>query len=326
MQGPLFQKIRLKENKSFNILKVERPYFAVPWHFHPEVEIMLVVRGHGTRFVGDSIERFEPYDLVMIGANLAHVWKNSHEHFTDDTDLIAEARVILFQESCFGMNFFSIPEMSAISELLSRAERGIKFTGKTRERVADLIIHAHTLEGAKQFAALIGILDELATTKDYSYLCCAGYNQKVQASDLIRLNTVLDYLMKNFHKPIRLEDVANIANLTPNAFCRYFKTRTNKTVIQFVNELRIGYAHKLLVETQSNIDQIAFDSGFHNLSNFYEQFQKITGKSPFRFRKEHNQKVFIKTKDEPVRLVKMQRSQGHPSLAADPLRASSRPS
>jgi AraC-like DNA-binding protein len=301
MQGPLFQKILLKENRSFNILKVERSYFVVPWHFHPEVEIMLVMRGHGTRFVGDSIERFEPYDLVMVGANLAHVWKNNHEHFVEDSNAIAEARVILFQDSCFGRNFFSIPEMARISELLLRAERGIKFEGKTKEMVADLIVNAYELDGAKQFAALIGILDELSLTEEYNYLCCAGYNQKVQASDLLRLNSVLDYMMKNFHKSIKLEDVANVANLTPNAFCRYFKTRTNKTVIQFVNELRVGYAHKLLVETQSNIDQIAFESGFHNLSNFYEQFQKITGKSPFKFRKEHNQKVFIKTKDEPVK-------------------------
>lgn len=301
MQKPLFQKIHLKENKSFNILKVHRPYFVVPWHFHPEVEIMLVINGHGTRFVGDSIERFQPYDLVMVGANLAHVWKNNHEHFEEDCGVIAEARVILFRESCFGNDFFSVPEMTRISDLLLRAERGIKFEGKMKERIARLIIDAYELEGSKQFIALISILDELASTEEYSYLCSAGYDQKVQASDLSRLNSVLDYLMKNFHKSIKLEEAASVANMSPNAFCRYFKARTNRTVIQFVNELRIGHAHKLLVETQSNIDQVAFDSGFRNLSNFYEQFQKITGKSPFRFRKEHNQKVFIKNKDETLR-------------------------
>lgn len=301
MQKPLFQKIRLKENKSFNILKVHRPYFVVPWHFHPEIEIMLVMDGHGTRFVGDSIEPFHPHDLVMVGANLAHVWKNNHEHFEEDSGVMAEARVILFQESCFGRDFFSIPEMTRISNLLLRAKRGIKFKGKTKETVARRIIEAYEHEDAKQFVSLIGILDELASTEEYRYLCSTGYNQNVQASDLIRLNGVLDFLMKNFRSAIKLEEVAAVANMSANAFCRYFKARTNKTVIQFVNELRIGYARRLLVETQSNIDQVAFDSGFHNLSNFYEQFRKITGKSPFRFRKEHSERIFIKNNNEPLK-------------------------
>jgi AraC-like DNA-binding protein len=286
MQGPLFQRIHLHEDKSFNVLKVQRPYFVVPWHFHPEIEIMLVLKGKGTRFVGDCIESFEPYDLVMVGPNLAHVWKNSSEHFADDPNIIAEARVILFKENCFGENFFSLPEMKIVHDLIERSSRGIKFSGEGKDKVIQNMVDACEKPVVQQFTMLINILETLALTKDFSYLCSAGYDQKIQASDLVRLNTVVDYLMKNFREPIKLEVVAEISNMTSTAFCRYFKSRTNKTVIQFINELRIGYAHKLLAETNYNVEQICFESGFHNVSNFYEQFKKITGKSPFKFRKD----------------------------------------
>lgn len=286
MQGPLFQRIHLHQDKSFNVLKVQRPYFVVPWHFHPEIEIMLVLKGKGTRFVGDSIESFEPYDLVMVGPNLAHVWKNSNEHFTDNPEVIAEARVILFKENCFGENFFSLPEMKIVHDLIERSSRGIKFYGEARDKVIQYLVDACDRPVLQQFTLLINILETLALTKDFSYLCSAGYDQKIQASDLVRLNTVVDYLMKNFREPIKLDVVAEISNMTSTAFCRYFKSRTNKTVIQFINELRIGYAHKLLAETNYNVEQICFESGFHNVSNFYEQFKKSTGKSPFKFRKD----------------------------------------
>jgi len=293
MHEPLFQRIHLTENKSFNILKVDRPHFVVPWHFHPEVEIMLVLKGKGTRFVGDSIEHFEALDLVMVGANLAHAWKNSEVHYLEHSEYTAEARVILFREDCFGNNFFSVPELNAISDLLNRASKGICFEGRNRETIAGLIVDAFNKQGAEQFISLIGILHKLSITQTCRYLCSAGYRQNVLATDLVRLNSVIDFLMKNFQKPVRLQEAADIANMSATAFCRYFKGRTHKTVIQFINELRIGYAHKLLLEKSLNVDQVCYECGFNNVSNFYEQFEKITGKSPHKFRKEHNEKALI---------------------------------
>jgi AraC-like DNA-binding protein len=292
MNGPLYQKIHLKDNKSFNILKVDRPYFIVPWHVHPELEIMLVTSGHGTRFVGDSMESFKPYDLVMVGPNLPHVWKNGHEHYDENSCLLAEARVILFRDDCFGNGFFNMPEMKAVKELFIKAERGLRFEGKTKEKIAKKIIKAYAQQGIAQFLCLIEILDQLSKSKEYSFLSSNGYNQKVHASDLQRLNMVIDFIMKNFRKEITLDQVASVASMAPTALCRYFKGCTNKTLVQFINELRIGYAHKLLMETSNNVEQVCFDCGFNNVSNFYEQFKKITGKSPFKYRKEHSESVF----------------------------------
>jgi len=291
MQKPLFQKIYLTDQKSFNILKVNRPYFVVPWHFHPEVEIMLITKGTGTRFVGDSIEDFGPNDLVMVGSNLAHVWKNSLQHYEASSGLQAEARVILFREDCFGRDFFNIAEMERIKNMLLKAERGLKFFGNTASSVKNKIMAAYEQTGLERFISLIHILNELSQSKEYVTLSSIGYIQQIQTSDLYHLNVVLDYLLKNFKKEIKLEEVSKLANMSPTAFCRYFKSRTNKTLIQFINELRIGYAKKMLVESRDTISTICLNSGYNNISNFYDHFYKITGKRPSQFRDEHHNKL-----------------------------------
>jgi AraC-like DNA-binding protein len=291
MKTPLFVKLFLPKNRPFDFHKVEIPYFVVPWHFHPEIEIMLITKGKGTRFIGDSIESFEPYDLVMVGPNLAHVWKNNH-HLEEGNNLTAECIYILFTENSFGPNFFKIPEMAQLKSLVSKSNRGIKFFGKTKSIVAEKILKAHEQTGVEQFISFMGILHELSVSDEYSVLSSIGFNGKIQASDMHRLNDVLDYLMKNFRDEVKLEEIAEIANMSSTSFCRYFKSRTNKTVFEFINEIRIGHAHKLLVETQYNMDQICFESGFKNVSSFFKQFKLITGKTPSKFRKDHNERIF----------------------------------
>jgi AraC-like DNA-binding protein len=292
MKPALFYKIPLPENKLYDIVKVTLKSFVVPWHFHPEIEIMLITKGRGTRFVGDSIENFEPFDLVMVGSNLAHVWKNSEEHYLEESTAVAECIYIVFRNDSFGKDFFDIPEMHKIKELITRSERGIKFGEITRTLVIDKIVEASQQSGVNQFISLIGILNLLSNSEDFSYLSTIGFNGKVESFDMQRLDRVLEYVMANFRNDIKLDDVANVANMSTTSFCRYFKNRTNKTVMRFINEIRIGYAHKMLVETQYNVEHICYECGFKNVSNFYEQFQKITGKSPFKYRKEHSERVF----------------------------------
>lgn len=293
MQKPLFQKINLTDNKSFNILKVDRPYFVVPWHFHPEVEIMLITNGTGTRFIGDSIEGFKPFDLVIVGSHLTHVWKNGSRHYEESSRLRAEARVILFREDCFGKNFFDLAEMRGIKNLLLRSRRGVEVLGKSKLNIAKKILEAYEQNELDRFLSLIQILEELSNTKEYRILSSIGYVQQIQPSDLDDLNIILDYLIKNFRNQINLQQVSSLANMTPTAFCRYFKKSTNKTLIQFVNELRIGYVKSKLMETRENISTICFESGFNNISNFYDHFYKITGKQPSQFREEHFNKIII---------------------------------
>ncbi|GAB2595236.1 AraC family transcriptional regulator [Spirosoma areae] len=292
MHEPLFQRIHVDENQSYNVLKVDRPYFVVPWHFHPEIELMLVVEGEGTRFVGDSIDRFGPGDLVLVGANLSHVWKNGPAHYQEPSaarpsGVRARARVILFRDDCFGEPFFKTPEMQPVQALFQRAQRGIHFYGKTQQVVAEKIFNAHSQQGTRRLLTFLDILHDLTESQENTLLSTLSYTQSMDAGDMARLNMVLNFLMQSFRNPLRLEEVAAQANMSPTAFCRYFKSRTNKTVVGFINELRVGYAHKLLIETSAKVGDICFDCGFNNLSNFYEQFQAITGRSPAQYRNEH---------------------------------------
>ncbi len=281
----------MPKDKPFDFHKVAKPYFVVPWHFHPEIEIMLITKGKGTRFIGDSIEHFEPYDLVMVGPNLAHVWKNNH-HLEAGNNQTAECIYILFTENSFGPDFFKIPEMVPLRNLLTKSNRGIKFFGETKLSVAEKILKAHQQTGVPQFITFMEILHALSGSDEYELLSSIGFNGKIQASDLHRLNDVLDYLMKNFKAEVRLEEIAEIANMSSTSFCRYFKSRTNKTVFEFINEIRIGHAHKLLIETPYNMDQICFESGFKNVSSFFKQFKTVTGKTPSKFRQDHNERIF----------------------------------
>lgn len=290
MHEPLFQRIHVAENQSYTVLRVDRPYFVVPWHFHPEIELMMVVEGEGTRFVGDSIDRFGPGDLVLVGANLSHVWKNGATHYAEPSGIRAKARVILFRDDCFGDSFFKTPEMQPVRALFQRAERGIFFYGETQQAVAEKISNAHSQQGIRRLLTFLDILHDLANSEEYRLLSTLSYTQSMGAGDIARLNTVLNFLVTEFRNPLRLEEVAAQANMSPTAFCRYFKSRTNKTVVGFINELRVGHAHKLLLETPAKVADISFACGYNNQSNFYEQFQLITGRSPAQYRKEHLKK------------------------------------
>jgi AraC-like DNA-binding protein len=286
MKIPRFIKISFPENKPFDFVRVTRPYFIVPWHFHPEIEIMLITRGTGTRFVGDSIENFEPLDLVMLGPNLAHVWKNNSRQFQEKNSEIAECVYIVFKEESFGSGFFSIPELKSVQDLILRSNRGLKFGEETQKKLYKLMFKALEEKAVDQLVSFLNILKILSETSDYEYLCSREYTQKVDAFDLHRLDSVLDYLLLNYRKEIKLDEVAGIANMSRNAFCRYFKDRTSKTVIQFLNEIRIEHAAQMLMDTQMNVEDIGAACGFKNVSNFYQQFQKSIGVSPSKFRKD----------------------------------------
>lgn len=287
MTEPIFQHIYLNDDESYNILKVDRPFFVVPWHVHPEIEIMYIVEGEGSRFVGDHIENFTAGDLVVVGSNLPHCWKNGPGHYEQGSAYRAKARVILFREESFGQEFFNIKELKNIREMFRRAQQGICFKGRTAAIAAEKIINAYEQNGAKRFISFVDILNDLAESKEYKLLTSEGYRPPLFTSDMQRLNKVVDHLMENFQKPIKLDDVASLAYMSPTAFCRYFKNHTNKTVFRFLNELRVGFAKKLLLEDKDNISDIHYVCGFNNASNFYEQFKKIAGCSPLQFRKQY---------------------------------------
>lgn len=287
----LYQDLPFTPASYVNIYKEELPHFIVPWHYHPEIEIMYILEGTGTRFVGDHVEDYEEGDLCVIGPNLPHEWRNDAIFFHKESNLKASCLCLFFFRELFGTNLLSLPEMQNIKHLLERANRGIKYAGQSREDLSILIKEYVKEEGAARIAKLITLLEKMATSQEYELLASVGYTRNtVDSADFERFNKVYQYLMRNFTRAIRLEEISSLVGLTPNAFCRYFRERTKKTFVQYLNDIRIGHAKKLLIEGKMTISTLSMESGFNNLSNFIDQFKRSTNMSPSEYQRKYGVK------------------------------------
>ena len=288
---PIYEKINKPEDQSFYFEEVIKPYFTDLWHFHPEIEILYVREGNGTKYVGDSINPFNPGDIVIIGSNIPHVWSCNYNYLELENKLKSSAICIQFKEE-FLDKLTVIPESYKINEFLYETKRGIQFIKKTQDNLVKHIENLVNLTGFKRLLGLLTILDIMSTTKDIKYLSSPNYVPKIiNSEDKARMEIIFQYVIKNFQNEIYLEKIASLVNLTPHSFCRYFKSRTTKTFSSFVNEVRIGNACKMLIEKKQTISQVSFDTGFNYLSNFNRQFKNIKGMTPSEFQrryKSHN--------------------------------------
>lgn len=282
---PILEKVEANINHSFhvNYLKVE--HFPSPLHFHPEVEILLVVQGTGTRFLGDSVERYAPGDLVMIGSNVPHMWYSDKFPPQNGNGTISEAIYIIFNMEVFGEHFWDLPELKGLKRVIEYSHRGIKLTGKTRDEVSLLMKSIETSVGFSRVNLLLSILEIVASAEEYEYLASSVLQNTISQGDSDRLNKVYKHVIDNSWRGITLDEAASVANFSAPAFCRYFKKRTNKTFVRFLNEIRVGHACRLLIDENHPISDICFICGFNNISYFIKQFKRTTGFTPLNYRK-----------------------------------------
>ncbi len=273
-------------NKSFSVTHHKMRSLFKLWHYHPELELVLTVSSRGTRFVGDSIKKFESGDVVLIGKDLPHMWLNDDDYFKEDSDLIAEDYVVHFKEHFLGKEFLSIDEMKPISDLLNRSQFGIKFlnlTDEFRQKIREL----NSKTDFERVISLLSILHELATHEDYQLLASVGYINPSHQPTHSKSYKIYEYIFQNFSTQISQDDVARIADMNTAAFSRFFKRTNNKTFSKYLNEVRIGYACKLLLENSKSISSICYESGFNNISNFNRQFKAIKDISPSNYKKKY---------------------------------------
>jgi len=280
---PFIEKLPPGEDASF-ISRIHRtPYFEVPWHQHIEYELILFLEGAGLSFIGNSVDEFEADDIFFIGSNVPHTFQKSG-------DLITSAVVIQFKDNFWGNDLLEIPESKRINSLLYNSKHGLKITGKTKAKLRPIIIELQDSKGFWRIVKLCECLAILADTDDYK----AVSTQEIKVmnhADKERIERIVQYTMDNFKEGIRLETIAAVACMSPHAFCSYFKKRTRKTYVDFLNEIRIGYACKLLLTTEMNILSICFDSGFNNVANFNRQFLKVKQQKPSVYRREHARSI-----------------------------------
>jgi AraC-like DNA-binding protein len=272
---------------SFTAIELIESHFDSNWHFHPHYQIFTVLEGSGTRFIGDDIRHFEAGDTVILGPNIPHLWRSDRAYFEGNVDLKTHGIVVYFTEDFLGEPFFQKPEMYPLCQLLEKTRRGLDITGDTSEYVRNSLKKLAKNEGFGAILELLATLHQLSQSSEIAYITSVGYVNTHKVSETERMQKVHEYVMKHFKEEIRLQEVAALTNMSEAAFCRYFKSRTNKTFSDFVSEIRVGYVCKLLIEEKFSVTQICYESGFNTVSNFNRQFKKLTNKSPLQYQKEY---------------------------------------
>lgn len=279
-----FELIPRSEQTSFALREFSLPAFSSPWHFHPEYELTYIVQSRGSRFVGDHIARFGPGDLVLLGANLPHFWHNDAVGTTFATK--AHSVVIQFRADCLGDEFLRRPELAGVKNLLQRSQRGIQFTGSACEDVGTLMRRMLGMSGLERLIGFLTVLQQLEGAAGRE-LSSRGFVPSLDDRAAGRVNQVYQWVFAQFAGPLDHDLIARRVGMSRSALCHYFKRVTGRTLTDFIIEIRVGHARKLLIETDQSVAEIAYASGFESLSNFNHHFHDLTGVSPTEFRRRH---------------------------------------
>lgn len=283
MSIPSYRLINPQANRCY-VFKWEAFGLFTPWHYHPELELIYFIKGKTTGVIGDGFMEFNEGDLVLLGSNFPHVLQEHTQFKRENPACEPFGLIIQFTENFLGSNFFDIAELLPVKQLIKRAKRGIIFGDKIKKNVNDALLSMKDMNDAKKLIVLLDILVSLSNTSDFNYLTPNDYNYDASFDEdrMLRIN---EYVFKNFKEPITIRNVAAISNMTETSFCRYFKSRTLKSFVHFLNEIRISYACKLLNNDNYSVTDACFESGFNSLSYFNRIFKSTMKMSPTRYKK-----------------------------------------
>ncbi|ARS39124.1 AraC family transcriptional regulator [Sphingobacteriaceae bacterium GW460-11-11-14-LB5] len=283
---PQLLKVSTTPTQSFSVRRDLVPYMNNKWHYHPEIELIHLKKGVGTQFIGDNIKSFRSGDIVLVGPHLAHYWRFDDCYFKDQSNVQADVRVAHFSENFWGDQFLNLPENKAIKSLLENSRRGLQVNGKIKVKVAGLLERMLESDGASRIILLMEALNLIANCNQTVKLSSIGFKQDYDETSNIKINAIYNFTLENFRRKIHLEEIASVAVISPNSFCRYFKSKTGKTYSRFLTEIKVGHACRLLIENKLNIKQLCYESGFNNMASFHKYFKITTGKSPLSYQRE----------------------------------------
>lgn len=264
------------------------PNFGTVWHFHPELELHYIIRGEGVRFVGDNISNFNAGELLLLGENLPHMWRCNEQYFRCDPNITAEAVVVQFLPDFVGGDFLNRQEAASILNVYEKAKTGLVITGQTRERVVELMQHSVDTTSLRRVILILSMLEILAESEEMSPISSRQSVYKSSKEENDRLNNVYNHALTNYMRDLTLDEIASVANLSVTSFCRYFKMLTKKTFHEFLIELRISHAQRMLIERANmTAEAICFECGFNNKSIFFGHFKRKTGLTPLEYRRKY---------------------------------------
>lgn len=251
------------------------------WHFHPEYEVVLNLKSNGTRIIGDSVELFDQYDMVLIGANIPHCWN----YYRPDNSPPEKAGVTLhFKLASLGEGLLAQHEMHYLKELLKDAERGIAFSVDDAKKAEEFFLHMINNKGIEKMIGFFNIVKIMCMSEKRASLCSENYKLAFDERGNKRMTDVYAYIKDNYFKNISLEKISKVARMNPVAFSRYFKKNCGVCFVEYLNRVRTNKAGYLLRETEYLVNDIATECGFASISNFNKQFRKNEGLAPREYR------------------------------------------
>lgn len=276
---PRYEHVPRTARESCRVQRIDVPSLPFVWHYHPEYELILIRAGTGRRFVADSIDHYGPSDLALLGPGLPHSWA-SHSSLGQGPQ---RATIVQFAPDFLGADFFARPELARVSELLERSSLGLRFPIDDGDPLLERIARLEAGNGLPRLLELLAILHELADRRDAIALTRAGWAHP--SSGGRRLEAALQLLHERFADDVRLADAARAASLTPSAFSRFFHAAIGRTFTDYLNDIRVAAAQRMLLATDLPIAAVAARAGFTSLANFNRRFRERTGCTPRTFRR-----------------------------------------
>ncbi|MEM0914619.1 MAG: AraC family transcriptional regulator [Planctomycetota bacterium] len=269
---PEIENVPAQSGAAFAVRRFVEPDWPFRWHVHPEHELTLIVRGAGRRFVGDSMEDFGPGDLVLLASDVPHTWQADA-----DEGERCESVVVQFLDGAIGSEFFDLQELADVRRLLTLAQRGVRFPAspEVTARLAGLPEEPPM----RRLLGLVECLDRLAEDAQV-LLASQPAAAKLRAIDRERIDQICAYVQQRYDEPIALDDVAAAADMSRTSFCRFFQRVMGRTFVEYLHEVRVSHACRLLSQTDLSIADIAFRVGFGNLANFNRVFKRLRGATP----------------------------------------------
>jgi AraC-like DNA-binding protein len=287
-----FEQVRPLPENSFKVFLHEVEEFDAPWHYHPEYELTLILNSQGMRYIGNNMENFGEGDLVLLGPDLPHCWKN-----TGDNQRPSRAIVVQWQEQFLGTGWTENPEFKHIRRLLQLAGQGIKFRQPVSDHAGRMMQHLLHLAPFQRLVQFLEILDFLAGTADRQLLCEQGFTYPRNYEDNQRINVVYNYIRAHYQEKVTLAKISELVHMSEESFSRFFSRIMHKPFFTFLNEYRVNMACKLLIETDMHVAQISYACGYESLPFFYRQFGKFSDMPPRSYRKQ-----FQTTAERPIKL------------------------
>lgn len=265
----------------FTIISKVKDKFDFPLHYHSEYELNLIINAKGAkRIIGDSVEAIDDIELVFIGPNVCHGWLTG-----ECTGKTIQEVTIQFHVDLFDEKFLQRNQLLFIKSMFENARRGLFFSYEAACDIAPRILNLNNKDGFNSVLELLSILHTLAISKNMRMLSDPGFSDEKFRHTNERVDKVFDYMKNNFDKRLTLAQVAAVANMPEASFCRFLKKSTGKSFIESLNDIRLGNASRMLINTTHSIAEIAYQCGFNNISNFNRIFKRNKLCVPKEFRR-----------------------------------------